>query len=240
MKIEIWTDIVCPWCGLGEHRLKTALARFAHRDAVVVEHRAFQLDPSAPEGTTVPVRDMLRHKLRMDEERIRVTTGHIEALAAQDGLAPYHVGDNRTGNTLLAHQFAAHAATLGKDAEAWSALYRAHFGARRSVFEVDSLVTLGAEIGLEPEALRAALQDGRHRATVDAQIREARALGCGGVPFFVFDRTFAVSGAQSIDVFGQALQRAWDARPRPIPVLATPESSEGSCADGACAVPDPT
>jgi predicted DsbA family dithiol-disulfide isomerase len=237
MKIEIWTDIVCPWCGLGEHRLKAALATFAHRDAVVVEHRAFQLDPSAPEDTTRAVSDMLRQKYGMDEERFRVTTSHIEALAAKDGLAPYHVGDNRTGNTLLAHQFAAHAATLGKDGEAWSRLYRAHFGERRSVFDVESLVTLGTEIGLAPDALRSALHDGRHRAVVLAQVQEGRALGCTGVPFFVFDRTFAVSGAQSIDVFRQALQQAWDAHPR---APRETNAADGACDDGACAVPDAT
>ena len=238
MRIEIWTDIVCPWCGLGEHRLQAALATFPHRDAVVVEHRAFQLDPHAPEGVTRAVRDMLRDKLGMDEARIRVTTAHIESLAAQDGLAPYHVGDNRTGNTLLAHQFAAHAASVGKDGTAWSRLYRAHFGERRSVFDVDSLVALGEEIGLDPAELRHVLEGGRHVPTVRAQVAEARALGCGGVPFFVFDRAFAVSGAQPVEVFRQALQRAWDAKPRPAAVTAA--SADPSCADGTCSVPEPT
>ena len=234
MKIEIWTDIVCPWCGLGEHRLAAALARFPYRDHVEIVHRSFQLDPTAPEGVTTPVREVLKKKYGMSDAQLLATTGNIERMAEQEGLSPYKVGVNQSGNTLLAHQLAAHADALGKGKEMWARLYHAYFGEVRSVFDVESLVALAVDVGLEADAAREALTSRRYLPKVQADVREARALGCTGVPFFVIDRKFAVAGAQGPDTLLAAVSRAWGDRPAPLTRLA---EDENACGPEGCAVP---
>jgi predicted DsbA family dithiol-disulfide isomerase len=208
MKLEIWSDVICPWCGLGQHRLDLALEGFAHRDAVEVVHRSFQLDPAAP-AAPQPVRAMLAAKYRMNDAQLAATFARIEGLAAADGLSPYIVGDNVVGNTRLAHELLALASERGREAAAWQRLYRAYFAERRSIFDVDALVALGEEVGLDPAEARAALADGRYVARVEADGREARALGASGVPFVVIDRRYAIAGAQPIDTLRRALEHAW-------------------------------
>ncbi len=212
MQVEIWADVVCPWCRLGKARFLAALARFPHRDEVTVIERSFQLDPSAPPGPGIPVRELLQRKYGMDEARFRATTAHIEALAAAEGLAPYHVGDNTSGNTALAHQLIAFAADHGKRAEAWDRLYHAYFGERRGVFDVASLLPLAADLGLDVDAVREALRSGAYADVVAADQSDARRLGVSGVPFFAIDRAVGVSGAQAADVFARVLDEAWARR----------------------------
>jgi hypothetical protein len=120
MQVEVWADVICPWCGLGSHRLEAALERFPHRDEVQVTHRSFQLDPGAPAGSSEPVRDMLRKK-GLEDGQIDAMTQRVEGLAEAEGLRPYHVLDNRVGSTALAHELLAYAADQGKQAEAWPA-----------------------------------------------------------------------------------------------------------------------
>src|SRR5277367_4747663 len=168
MQVDVWADVICPWCGLGSHRLEAALERFPHRDEVQVTHHSFQLDPGAPPGSSEPVREMLR----------------IEGLADAEGLRPYHVLDNRVGSTALAHELLAYAADQGKQAEAWHRLFTAYFGEARPIFSVDDLVSLAGEIGLDPEDAREALVSRRYAARVADEGREAAELGATGVPFF--------------------------------------------------------
>ena len=208
MKIEIWADLICPWCGLGQHRLERALADFAQRDQVELVHHSFQLDPRAPEAP-LPVREMLMKKYGMSDAQLAASSARIEGLAAADGLAPYHVGDNVVGNTSLAHELLAFARERGLGTRAWQHLYRAYFGERRSIFSIADLTELAAELGLDPAETRAALTDRRYREGVLAEGREAQALGSTGVPFVVIDRRFAIAGAQPIATFREAIDRAW-------------------------------
>lgn len=207
MKIEIWSDVICPWCGLGQHRLDMALADFPGKEGVEVVHRSFQLDPSY-KGDPRPVREMLAQKYRMPEPQMKATFGRIEGMAASEGLTPYFVGDNVVGNTRLAHELLAMAADKGLEDAGWKRLYRAYFGEKRPIFDLDSLASLGADIGLDPAEVRAALTDGRYRAKVESDGSEARNLGVTGVPFVVIDRKYAVSGAQPLETFREALARA--------------------------------
>lgn len=235
MELEIWTDIVCPWCGLGEHRLQAALERFPHRDQVRVHHRAFQLDPGFPAGVTKPVREVLRQKYRVNDAQMDEMCGRIERLAEQEGLAPYQVGRNDSGNTALAHALAKWASERGKGEEIWARLYRAYFGELRCIFTVDALVALAEDVGLEGTAAREALESGSYRAEVESDQRTARAMGCTGVPFFVFDRAFAVAGAQPVETLLAALTRAWAARPEPLPVVAS-DAAGAACGPEGCAI----
>lgn len=216
MKIEIWADVICPFCGLGNHRLHTAISLFAHREHVELVHRSFQLDPSFPAGKTLPVREMLRIKYGMNDEQLRANWARIQAQASADGLVPFNL-DNLTGNTRQAHELLAFAGENGLEAAAWARLYRAYFGEGKSIFGVEALVTLGVEMGLDAAAVREALATGRYATRVAADGDEARKLGARGVPFVLVDRETVVSGAQPLPVFQQALDQAWRAGVRPHP-----------------------
>lgn len=206
MRVEIWSDLICPWCGLGQHRLEQALQQLGRKDVEVV-HRSYQLDPAAP-AQTRSVREMLAKKYGASEAQIESMTGRVERLAKADGLQPYRVGDNRVGNTALAHQFAAWAGTQGKGREAWKLLYATYFGEGGDIFDAAALAALAPKLGLDAEGARAALAEGRFAAQVEADAREAAAMGSSGVPFIVIDRRYAIEGAQPTELMLQALQAA--------------------------------
>jgi predicted DsbA family dithiol-disulfide isomerase len=237
MTVEIWADLVCPWCGLGEHRFEAALEQFVHRGDVDVVHRSFQLDPSLPIGATQPVREHLARKFGSGEAamaRLASSQRNIEAMARDEGLSPYHVADNVTGSTALAHELLAYATAEGRGADAWRNLSRAYFGEQQSIFDTDALVDLAAKMGLDPGAVRTALETRQYRGQVAADQREAQQLGATGVPFFVFDRRYGVMGAQPADVLLDVLQRAWhDTHPHPS-VLA---DESVICGPEVCAAP---
>ncbi len=220
MRIEIWTDIICPWCGIGQHRLNEALSQFLHADKVEVIHRSFQLDPGRPRARTEPVKEMLVEAKRMSREQVDQMTRHVEQVAEGDGLVPYVVGDNETGNTSWAHEFAAWATTKAKGEEAWALLFRAYFGEVRSIFTVDALVGLAEELGLDGAECREVLSTGRFRDQVLADQQDAASLGVRGVPFVAIDRKYGVSGAQPVPVLLDALNRAWSERGPTMEVVA--------------------
>jgi predicted DsbA family dithiol-disulfide isomerase len=212
LQIHIWSDVVCPWCYVGKRRFERALQGFAHRDQVQVTHRAFQLDPTRPRGDASSRRRMLMSKYRRSAAEVLEMDAQMEALAAAEGLE-YHLTDaNLTGNTLDAHQLVHLARTHGLQDAVLERIYRAYFTEQRSLFDPESLVTLGGEAGLDESEARQALERGSFAAAVAADLNEARALGVTGVPFFVVDRRYGVSGAQQAEVFGQVLARAWDER----------------------------
>lgn len=232
LRVEIWSDLICPWCGLGNHRLDQALAQFGHESDVEVVHRSFQLDENAP-SETKPVREMLSSKLRMAPAQIAAVTGRVEGLAKADGLSPYIVLENRVGNTSLAHELAAFATEQGKGVEVWKLLYETYFGKAESIFDVDALVPLAGKLGLDEAAAREALTSRHYQQQVLADGREAQALGSSGVPFIVVDRRYAVAGAQSVDVMLETLQTAWRER---APELVKVGSDDGVCGPDGCAV----
>jgi predicted DsbA family dithiol-disulfide isomerase len=230
VQIEVWSDVVCPWCYIGKRRLESALERFPHRDQVEVVWRSFQLDPSAPEGETVPTLAALAAKFGRPVEEVRAMQAHVEEVAAGEGLR-YDLAEGLSGNTLLAHELLHLAAERGRGPELKERLLHAHFEEHRSVFDVDSLVPLAVEVGLDEAEVRAALADRRHLPAVRADAATAQALGATGVPFFVVDRRYGAAGAQPAEVLLQLLERAWaDAHP----LLTVPASD--ACTDGSCAV----
>jgi predicted DsbA family dithiol-disulfide isomerase len=206
MKIEIWADIICPWCGLGAHRLDRAIADAREGGAEIeLVHRSFQLDPDAPDEAR-PVREMLRAR-GYGEAQLKASWERIETMATAEGLAPYHL-DNVTGNTRRAHQLLALAAERGLEDVAWPTMYRAYWGEKRPVFSVDDLVPIGEQIGVPAADVRGALVEGRYRDAVTGDLRAAAQLGVRGVPFVLLDRRLAVSGAQPLEVFKNAIKAA--------------------------------
>lgn len=209
MKIEIWSDIICPWCGLGKHRLAKALEQFAHRDHVEVIYHSFLLDPTMPEGTVKTVSEVISKKYGISDTQFKSMTAQIETLAQKEALQPYIVYANQIGNTLLAHEFLAFATAQGLHHAAWDKLYQVYFGQARSIFTIDDLVMIAQEIGLDPEAARQALQSREYQPQVMQDSRAAQQLGVRGVPFVLIDEQYALSGAQETATVLATLNRIW-------------------------------
>jgi predicted DsbA family dithiol-disulfide isomerase len=230
VQIEVWSDVVCPWCYIGKRRLETALERFPHRDQVEVTWRSFQLDPTVPEGETHPTLPALAAKYGASVDQMAANMKRVEDVAAAEGLE-YHLAEGISGNTVRAHELLHLAAERGLQGAMKERLLHAHFEEGRSVFDVDSLVALGVEVGLDETEIRAALADRRYRAAVDQDAATAQALGATGVPFFVVDRRYGAAGAQPAELLLQVLERAWaDAHP-----LVTVPAADG-CEGDTCAV----
>jgi predicted DsbA family dithiol-disulfide isomerase len=230
MQIEVWSDVVCPWCYIGKRRLETALERFPHRDDVEVVWRSFQLDPTIPEGETFAGLPAAAARYGRSVEEWRAMQERIEETAAGEGLH-YDLANRVTGNTLLAHELLHLAAEHGLQGAMKERLLHAHFEEQRPVFDLESLVPLAVEVGLDEAEVRAALTDRRYRAAVDQDAATAQALGATGVPFFVVDRKYGAAGAQPADLLLQLLERAWaDAHP-----LVTVPAADG-CEGDSCAV----
>ncbi len=230
MRIEVWSDVVCPWCYIGKRRLEAALERFPHRDEVEVVWRSFQLDPSVPEGETHATLPTLAARYGRPVEEMRAMMRHVEETAAGEGLT-YDLANGVGGNTLLAHELTHLAAERGLQGAMEERLFSAYFQEGRPVFDVDSLVPLAVEVGLDEAEVRAALADHRYRPAVLEDAGTARALGATGVPFFVVDRRYGAAGAQPADLLLQLLERAWaDAH-----LLTTVPAADG-CEGDSCAV----
>lgn len=236
MRVEIWSDIACPWCYVGKARFEKALAAFPHRDGVEVVHRSFELDPGRAKGDTGQVLPMLMNKYGMTEEQAREGERRLGENAAAEGL-DYRTEGRDHGSTFDMHRVLHLAKERGRQDELIGLLYRANFAEERSVFADDErLVELAVEAGLDEAEVRAVLADpGRYADDVRADEREAAELGANGVPFFVLDRTYGVSGAQPAEVFTQALEQAWGSR-SPLTTLADAGDGEACGPDG-CAVP---
>lgn len=224
MKIELWADIICPWCGLGDYRLRRALEQFEQREDVTVVHRSFQLDPRWPANVVMPARDMLVEKYGMSEWQARAAQERVEGLAERDGLSAYIVGDNNVGNTALAHELLAYATSKGLHHEAWSLMFRVYFGEARDVFTVDGLVTLATELGLFRDEARRVLEQRSFKEQVESDFAEAQQLGITGVPFYVIDERFGINGAQEIPTLVAALRQA---REESLVSASGPDSAPG-------------
>lgn len=208
MQVEIWSDVVCPWCYLGKRRFERALESFGHRDDVTVVYRSFELDPGAAPGVTTPVVEVLAARYGMSTEQARDAQRQMEQRAAQDGL-DFHMDDLRSGSTRDAHRLLHLAKARGRQAELAERLYRAYFSEQASVFDRSSLTKLAAEAGLDPGDVARVLDSDEYGEAVAADEAEARSLGVTGVPFFAIDRRYGISGAQPPDAIAAALDRSW-------------------------------
>jgi predicted DsbA family dithiol-disulfide isomerase len=207
MRVDIWADIVCPWCYIGERRFARGLAGFEHHGEVDVVYRSFELDPSIPKGQATPVLDMLAAKYGLSRAEAGQAEARVALLAAADDLG--FTSDRATGNTFDAHRLVHLGRERGAQGPLLQRLYHAYFAEGRSVFDVGTLVGVAAEAGLDPDRVQEALEDGSYGEAVRADEDEARALGITGVPFYVIDGKYGVSGAQPAEAFTHALQQVW-------------------------------
>jgi predicted DsbA family dithiol-disulfide isomerase len=207
LHVEVWSDIVCPWCYIGKRRLERALAGYEHADEVEVEWRSFQLDPSFPKGLQQPVYERLAGKMGGSITQVRAMTDRVKALAAEEGLA-YDFDRSIMVNTMDAHRLLHLAKAHGLGTEAHERLMRAQLIEGETLDDVETLVRLGAEVGVPEQDARRVLAGDEYTKDVEDDIRQAAMLGATGVPFFVLNRKYGVSGAQPAETFLSALRTA--------------------------------
>ncbi len=208
LTVEIWSDIVCPWCYLGKRRFEAALEAFEHRDDVTVMWRSFELDPEAPVNPEGTATERLAAKYGMSLERAAALHTEMTERAAAERLK-YRFDIAKGGNTFDAHRMIHLAATYGHQAAAQERLMRAYFTEGEPISDRETLVRLVAELGVDELQAREALELDRFSDDVRSDEQLAGRLGIQGVPFFVLDRRYGVSGAQPPEALLQALERAW-------------------------------
>jgi len=208
MKIDIWSDIACPFCYAGTTQLNQALANFEHKDQVQIVHHSFQLDPSSPFEPQQSINAMLAAKRGISEDQADQMNQQVGQMFAGLGLNMNH-HHAKLVNTLHAHRLVHFAAANGKQAAMLARLFKAYFTDGLNTADTETLVQLAGDVGLDPDAARAALESDAYTAEVEADINQAAQYGIQGVPFFIFDNKYAISGAQGAEAFGQALDQIW-------------------------------
>jgi len=206
MRIEVWADIVCPWCYIGKRRLESALARFSQ--PVDIVWRAFELDPNAkPVRDEVGNAERLAQKYRIPVERAQMMIDRVTAMAADDGLE-FHLDRARSGNSFDAHRVVHLGREHGVAPAVLERVMRAYFSEGEAIGDRDVLARIAPEAGLSPDEVRDVLATDRYATDVRADETRAHELGITGVPFFLIDERLAVSGAQPADVLVAAMRKA--------------------------------
>ena len=239
MRIEIWSDVVCPWCYIGKRRLESALADFPHADEVEVVYRSFELDPAAPRQGHEPTVVSLARKYGTDEAAMRRSMEQVTGVAAEEGLA-FRLFDTIHTNTTDAHRLLHLALETGGPAlqgELKEALLAAYFVRAENVGDAGVLRAVATAVGLDGDRVDAVLAGQEYADAVRADISRARAYGATGVPFVVVDERFGISGAQPAEVFRSALEQAWAAAHPALEVLTPQGPGQGgeACGPDGCA-----
>jgi predicted DsbA family dithiol-disulfide isomerase len=239
VKVEIWSDVVCPWCYVGKRRFEDALAGFEHRDQVEVIWRSFQLDPSGhPKPGDGDLVDRLARKYGVSRAQAQAMNDRVTGVANSVGL-DMRLDKAVPANTFDAHRLIHLGAAHGLQHETKERLLRAYFIEGENVADPATLRRLGLEVGLPIDEVEALLADpDLYAAEVRTDAAEAGMLGANGVPFFVIDRRYGISGAQETALFTQALKQAWT-EANPLTVLGAQSEDAAAadgCADGVCAV----
>lgn len=210
IRIDVWSDVVCPWCYIGKRRLEAAVEM--HRETpdaseVEIVFHSFQLAPDVPTEVDESALDYLVEHKGVDEDRARAMQNHVTHVASTVGLE-YHFDKARSANTHLAHQLIHFGAEHDAQAEVKERVFRAHFTEGRHIGSIDTLVEIATEAGLDPELARDALETGKYASAVEQDKDLAARIGIQGVPFFVFDGKVGVSGAQPPETLLEAMRQA--------------------------------
>ncbi|MDQ0661671.1 putative DsbA family dithiol-disulfide isomerase [Arthrobacter ulcerisalmonis] len=232
MKIEIWSDVACPWCYIGKRRFEAALAAFPHRDAVDVTWRSYQLDPTLPERYDGTELEYLSTRKGMPAQQVSQMFEHVTQQAKGEGL-DYHFDKVVVANSFTAHRLIHLAAAHGRQDAAKERLLSDHFEHGQDIGSREYLTSLGNDLGLLATEVDGLFTTDKYANEVRLDFQEAQGLGISGVPFFVIDRKFGLSGAQPTETFTAALNQAWqDANPL---VLVNSSDAE-ACGPEGCAV----
>src|SRR3546814_8078495 len=235
MRIDVWSDVVCPWCYIGKRRLETALESFEHSNEVEVVWHSYELDPSAPSVPSENMAEVLARKYGGGVEGAKQMMNQVETVAAEECLR-YRLSENLRVNTVDAHRLL-HLALDDGGTELQSALKealcRSHFLELRNVADHDTLMEIAVGVGLDAVRVQEVLAVREFLDEVHADVAQARAYGATGVPFFVIDEKYGISGAQPAEVFHQALAQAWD---ESRPTLKMVDADGEACGPEGCAI----
>jgi predicted DsbA family dithiol-disulfide isomerase len=240
MKIEVWSDFVCPFCYIGKRRLEEALAQFPQKDQVEVEFKSFELDPNSPNNSNQTIHEMLAKKYGMSIEQAKQANYGVGQQAATVGLT-YNFDAMKPTNTFDAHRLAKFAKTHGKEAEVTEKLLFGYFTESKQIGDYETLADIAEAVGLDRQEALGVLNDKNAYAN-DVRMDEtiAQQYGISGVPYFVINQKYAISGAQPTETFKGALEKVWEEESA-SPVLqnlSTVSAEDASCTDGSCAIPD--
>ncbi|MDI9626450.1 MAG: DsbA family oxidoreductase [Bacteroidota bacterium] len=234
MKIEIWSDVMCPFCYIGKRNFETALEQFSNKNGIEVEWKSFQLDPSLPEVQDSNYTDYLMVSKGLGRPQVEGMLNNVTQMAKGVGLE-YDFDRAVMVNSFKAHRVLQLAKVRGLGDAAEERLFRAFFTEGRNIADDDTLLELGKEAGLNETEIRSSLSDERYSDMVRQDIQEARAIGVTGVPFFVFNRKYAVSGAQPPQAFLQTLEKAYAEWREANPEIKIEVTKGQSCSiDGVC------
>lgn len=234
--VSIWSDIACPWCFIGKRRFEKALEQFPGRDDVAVTWRSYQLDPTLPEHDHRGEVDYLAEAKGLPRAQVEQMIGQVTEVARAEGLA-YDFGSLVVANSRRAHRLLHFAGTLDtrdggrRKADLKERLLAAHFEQGRNIGDASTLAALASEVGIARDDAEAAVESEELDRAVEADIEAAREIGVQGVPFFVFNAKYGVSGAQSPDVFLQVLERVASER---APKLIDVGGSGDACGPDGC------
>ncbi len=232
MKIEIWSDVACPWCYIGKRRFEAALAAFPHKDAVEVQWRSYQLDPTLPEHYDGTELEYLSSRKGMPPQQVSQMFEHVTEQAKAEGL------DYRFDSVVVANSFTAHrlihlASAHGKQDEAKERLLSDHFEHGKDIGSRDYLTSLALDLGISAGEAEELFTTDKYADDVRLDVAEAQALGISGVPFFVIDRRFGLSGAQPAATFAAALTQAWQ---ETNPLVLVNSTDGDACGPDGCPV----
>ncbi len=208
MKIEIWSDVICPFCYIGKRNFEKALTQFADKENIEVEWKSFQLDPDIPEVGNESYEEYLVKRKGMPLDQVRGMLANVTNMAKQAGL-DYHFDRSVLASSQKAHLLIQFAKTKGMDSQMEERLFQAFFTEGKNIADTGTLTQLSKDIGLDEQEVQGVFTDNRYDELKNRDIQEARSIGVNGVPFFVFDRKYAVSGAQPAEAFSEILDKSF-------------------------------
>ena len=208
MRVDIWSDVICPWCYVGKARFEKALGSFAHRDEVEVIFHSFELDPSSPRGQRDSNLEMLSKKFGKSPAEALALDDQVGSLARAEGLG--FDSSRPVGNTFDIHRVLHLGLDRGGQRELLGAINEAYFAQARDVFDGDVLTEVAVGAGLDAAEVGKVLDGDDYADAVRQDESQARQIGISGVPFFVFDMALGASGAQPAELFTSALNQAWE------------------------------
>lgn len=209
MKVEIWSDLMCPFCYIGKRKFEQALSQFPEKNNIEIEWKSFELDPDFKPVKGQDIHTMLAEKKGWTRDYAKQMNDHVLQMAKEAGL-DYDFDGMIPSNTFNAHRFSHLAAQHGVQDVAEEKLFAAHFIEGKDIDDAEVLKAIGKEIGINESEVDAMLSSDKYVQDVRNDELEAQQIGARGVPFFVIDRKYAVSGAQPAEVFLNALTTAWN------------------------------
>lgn len=209
MQVEIWSDIMCPFCYIGKRRFEQALNQFEYADDVEIEWRSFQLNPDMETDPDASINEYLAKSKGWSVDKARQMNDRVTNMAAEEGLE-YHMDQAVVANSFDAHRLIQFAKSQDVGDEAEEALFQAYFTEGKNMDDPDALVEIAGQIGLSAQETRKMLESDQYANAVKHDLQTAQAMNIRGVPFFLFNRKFAVSGAQESETFLKALKQSWN------------------------------